>query len=267
MYTNCELIKFGLYAERAHRLAFDLALLASGLGQYGKGMAIIADETRNIGIKLHKLLISEDEASLSEIQDEILELKYLFVNGWLESLRLHESQLTPKKRISVIMDELINLVKDIECALGIKSALPMVTPKVTERNKILNKSELFFLFTIGGKPFCEAMQNVLEVFLYTPEECAKEPAMVNIRGYKLPLLDYYDKLSVAKNGAQTILRISTEYEKEPKEYALLIDGKPEIFCSYLGVSSQAVGVPKELVRECWDCEENMQMQFLNYDLT
>lgn len=275
MYTDKKLLKFGLYAERAHRLAFDIALAAAELSQYGKGMAIIADEARNIGVKLHALISEEGgEASEEKLLDGLLQMKYLVTNGWLEVLRLHESQLILKKRIAVILDEIDTLVEDIQREFDLKSDLPLTVPRISARNKVvnlLNHMDTFLLFTIGGKVFCEAASNVLEIFLYPPEQQPENPGAegvyVHIRGVKFPLLDYYKKLSAEKKGSQTVLIIRTEYEAEPKEYALLVDGRPQIFYSLLGEPAKPVDLPEEIVRECWNCQEDLQMRFLNYDLT
>ncbi len=269
MYTDKQLIKFGLYAERAHRLAVDAAFAAAELGQYSHGMAIVADETRNMGKKLYALLDMEN-INEAEIFDVVLQLKYLAINACLEMMRLHESQLTLKKRFSVIMDEIRNITVDIEKTFGVKQALPLVRPKILGMNTVITDAMIwdsgirFVLFSIGDIPFCEAANNVQEVFYYPTKEIKDNT--IQIRDVQLPVLNLYEKLSLKSEMEEyaTVLVISTEYAEEPQKYALLVDDVPEVFYSGIGACTKPVGVPAEIVRECWACEEGLQMMFLDY---
>ncbi len=266
MYTQKQLIMFGLYAERAHRLAFDIALSSSELSQYGRGMAIVADETRNVGNKLYSLF-KNDSTCENGVVDAVLQLKYLAVNGCLEMMRLHESTITLKKRLAVILDEIRNLTKDIQILFGIKQELPQILPRVAKENAVI-KSDMIFntgirfvIFSIGGVSFCETSNNVVEVLYLDPT--AVDEQYLTVRKQKLPIVNYYKKLSL-DGKPHSILRVQAVHEGEIKDYAVLIDGLPEVFFSGIGVTSKPKGIPDELIRECWDCEEDLQMLFLDY---
>lgn len=261
MYTQKQLIKFGLYAERAHRLAFDIALSAAELSQYGKGMAIIADETRNIGKQLYSLF-DHDNKDEKSILDAILQLKYLSINGSLELMRIHESQLTLKKRLAVILEEIKHLTIEIEHTFGIKHKLPPIIPKVSNANTVLNDKVMFVVFTIGGITFFETSDNVLEIF--DAKRIMLKNDFIYIRGEKFPLLNYYDILSIDSKESSSVLVVNMKYQDSSQTYAILTDDIPEFLNSTIGCHTESTIIPSKLVRECWDAEENRQILFLDY---
>lgn len=269
MYTERELIKFSLLVERAHRLAFDMALCAAELGEQGRGMAIVADESRNFATKVQSFLDSCD-INKETISDATLEMRYLAVNGCLEMLRLHENKLHTKKKLAVIFDEVRNIADDVAQAFDISSELPLILPRVLQKstivpdNIVMSSDLRFVVFEIGGKQFCESTTNVREIFLYPVDKIAD--TSVKIRGEDIPLLHCHSELNLQlpQKKFLPLVIISANYQTIPTQYAFAIDGVPDIFFASIGRNVNPKNIPSEFIRECWNCEEERQMMFLNY---
>lgn len=265
MLTEKQLIKFGLYSERAHRLAFDIAMQAGSLGE--NGIAIIADETRNVGIKLHRMF-DGDEQNKDAILDAVSQLKYLALNGWLEILRVANYQLyyKPTMPLAVILDEINNLTNDIETAFNTTKELPLIRQKVAPQNLVITSDIHCISFFVGDLLFTENVRFVKEVLYYGNGDSVQlEDGCVKLRGINIPVIRP-DKLTSKNENKKTLLIINIDYSEKAKQIAVPTETFPAVFRSSIGVSTECKEVIcKDFVRECWTCEEDSQMLFLDYD--
>lgn len=270
MHTQKQLDKLNLHVQRIDRLALDMALSAAELSHYGQGLTIVADETRTFSKKLHACLEKETIDTVA-MCDTILQIKLLAINGCLEMLRVQEEKWTAKNKISVILDEMNHIAAEMETALGMPEEPSMILPRVSEKSAVVadtvirNSNLRFVLFTIGEKQFCEPTDCVNEVFLYPTNQL--DTTMLKIRGQELTLLNCHNRFSVPmpKKDFLPVLWITDRSHTIPKQYAVVIDGVPDIFFSGIGRPAVPSGIEETDVRECWNCEEDRQMIFLQYE--
>lgn len=270
MYTEYEPIKFNLLVERARRLAFDMALCAAELEEHGKGIAVVADELRNFAVKMQSFFDHSD-ISKSNISDATMQMRFLAVNTCLEMLRLPKNNFQTKKKLSVILDEIRNIADDVAKAFDIAIDLPIVLPRVSKKStvvsdRIVMSSDLrFVVFEIGGRQFCESTTNVEEIFLYAADKIADNS--VKIRGREIPLIHCNTKLGldIPQRDFLPLVIVTAYYQSNPKQYAFFIDVVPDIFFASIGLNVAPNDIPSKFIRECWCCEEEKQMLFLEYD--
>ena len=165
--------KLEIYTERLHRLAFDLALQASQGDTNWKGIAIVADETRTMSLRLYTMLEKESMESLpASIMDALLQIEYLSFNGWLEMLRIgvdfdpNKNYILPSgsRNLSVIFDEIRNVARDMRGLFNLAethSDLPQ--PELKNESRVSNAKLFLLQATIGGEAFVENAAYVEEV--------------------------------------------------------------------------------------------------------
>lgn len=264
MLNEMELFKFGLLAERAHRLGLDIALQASSLGE--KSIGIIADEARNIGEKLYRVFDRTKANQLQnfDIEEEIVQLECLTTNGCIEMLRIGNYANHHTLTLAVIFDEMMNLANDLKKLLQYKTELPQIIPNVFPRNPAVDISIKCIIMTIGGIDFCENIQYVAEIIRYNADNICGD--ILSVRGHKIPIIDCYDKLSLEKpTETKMLVIINTDYAEQGRTFAIPVDTLPTVFKSDIGVSTNIYEQPmQKYIRECWNCEENRKILFLDY---
>lgn len=278
--TQNEIVKFGLYAERAHRLALDIALYSSALGRDGMSFAVIADEVRGIGIKLHKAFDQFGNGKF-DINDDLHQLEYLSINLSFEALRnsLERGESYRYKPFAVLMDEIQNLIQDIKEFMHFdRPARPSIF-QANPKSMVLGEKFYFTTFTVGGEDFTENIAYVNEIALAVPEN--QKDGKFQLRGMEIPIVNIGKMNLKVKNEVHPMLIVNTDYAKQPTKciqsthpmigqnsdlFAIPIDSIPVIFLSYAGQNNLPTStIQSQFVRECWNCEEGHQMIFLNYE--
>lgn len=264
MYTQNDLVKFAIYAERSHRLAFDIAIQAAQLGDYGSGLAQVADECRNIGLKLKLAsdrLYNNEEVNITE---SLFQLESMALNGCIEALRVNDSNfiVKPTKPVAVIFDEIVNLSNDIKTLFKYRTSEFQTYTRVSPRNSVLFGRLPFLQMRIGSQCFTENLQFVREVFRFNDVKDGK----ILVRNRTITVLDTSKILEKTATSPEFLVIINADFSQdEDNIIALPVDCLPIICWNDIGTTSQvASDIPKEIIRECWNCEEDNQMLFLNY---
>lgn len=280
--------KLEIYTERLHRLAFDLALQASQGNQNWKGIAIVADETRNASQRLYALLEKETLEELPMyIMDALLQIEYLSFNGWLEMLRIgvdfdpEKNYILPSgsRNLSVIFDEIRNIAHDMRCLFGLGSTQSdLLQPELKKESRVSNAKLFLLQATIGGEAFVENATYVDEVITYIcgDPHFGIRDGQVQLRGVKIPVIDCYSRFNLDRSriidvgGRSCMLIIKTAWEKEPVRYGVLVDALPQTFGFFSRFSegestdSRSRVFTNPYARACWDTVDGGQMIFLDW---
>lgn len=264
MYTQNELTKFSTYAERIHRLAMDIAMQAAQLGNYGKKVAFVADECRNIGLKFQRMsdqLYNGENICITEC---LLQLEIMAINGCIEALKIDQENRGSErtKSLAVIFDEILSLMKDIKIFFKEPSSeAPIYTP-VFPKNSVLFERLPFLNMTICGQNFVENLQLLQEVLRAGNNI---KGSKVFVRDRSIEIIDTMKAFNANVIKVEFFAIINLLYEQPESFVAVPLDCLPSIRWSDIGVNTQSTSnIPEKMIRECWNCEENQQMIFLNY---
>jgi len=281
--------KLEIYTERLHRLAFDLALYASQGDTNWKGIAIVADETRTMSLRLYAMLEKESIASLPDsIMDALLQIEYLSFNGWLEMLRIgvdfdpDKNYILPSgsRNLSVIFEEIRNVARDMRVLFNLAETHgDLLQPELKKESRVSNAKLFLLQATIGGEAFVENTAYVEEVITYVdgdPHFGIKD-GHVMLRGVKIPVVDCYARFKLDRSrikdvaGRSCVLIIKTAWEKEPSLYGVLVDALPQTFGFFSRFSegestdSRSQVFANPYARACWDTVDDGQMIFLDWN--
>jgi chemotaxis signal transduction protein len=282
--------KLEIYTERLHRLALDLALYASQGDATRHGIAIVAEETRTMSLRLYAMLEKESIPSLPDsIMDALLQIEYLSFNGWLEMLRIgvnfdpikNHILLSDSRSLSVILDEIRNVARDMRNLFNLAETHRVLPQPELKKESRVSNAKLFLLqATIGGTAFVENAAYVEEVITYVdgdPHFDIKD-GHVMLRGVKIPVADCYTRFNLDRSpikdaaGRSCVLVIKTAWEKEPARYGILVDALPQTFGFFSRFSegestdSRSPVFANPYARACWDTADGGQMIFLDWRL-
>jgi len=277
--------KLEIYTERLHRLAFDLALQADGRDRVG--IAIVADETRTISLRLFSILENESLENLPEpIINALTQIEYLSFNGWLEMLRTGVcfdyndiGKSVGHLPLSIILEEIRNVTKDIRALFGIEGPANFLCQPELKRESRVSNSKLFLLqATIGGEAVVENAAYVDEVHTYIEGDphFGIEDGYFQLRGLKIPVVDCYARFNLDRSHIQEtaagscMIIVKTAWEKDPALYGVLVDALPQTFgfLSRFTAGESADSRSRVFVnpyaRACWDTVDGGQMIFLDW---
>ncbi len=268
MLNELEVYKLGVLAERARSLSLEIAIRAYCLEHIGKGFAVVAEETRNMSFMLYRVfdeLKANPEKKIENIEDSMLMIKQLVINGYIELLHIEKTGKGTSNAmpLAVILEDVKTLTEDVAKLFKYEHELPVIIPKVSPKNAVVTDKLNCIVMTVGGVDFVESIQFVNEVC----HVCLTlESREVCIRGINIPVVDVYNKLNLkAPEQIKFAAIVNSDYTRKGEFFAIPLDTLPTIIKSDAGISScvknSAVG---ELVRECWNCEEGKQMIFLDY---
>ena len=260
---NRTLWKLDHIGERLWILANIAANQAAGLAYDGKGMAIVAEETRTMAIKVkdvvEKALFDNEEPDKEKIMSFAFQLNLLAHNNAIEAVRLGHQGKQP----SVSAEEIRNLYYEIQCLFdekGAEKADKIIKPWPADVMTSAPQDGCFLQFNIAGITFYEALCNVKELCGFLTEHDGK----VMLRSMELPLIDGYKMMGVTK--AETIyVIIQTPWAEQNKMYAIAAETF-DIFQLPIG---KPINAPSEMpfakyVRECWENEYGDPFYFMDW---
>ncbi len=273
-----EIERFGVYAERMYRYSYDLMLQAGGMGEFGEGMAIVAFETRNIANKLLAAVaqLKSNPKQQPDSDEAIPQLRMLIVNAMLEAARATDNYTDGRpparkyKEFAVIFNEIDATLAGLLELFGMKPELPAIMPRVSRYSRVIDSAIGCLLMTIGGVDFVENVRNINEV-VRGPVDISD--GILKLRSLRIPIIDCHKILSLPKpDASRLIVIVNTGYDGDNDLYAIPVDNIPQLLSSKVGISSifRADAIPKcgltaDMLREVWDCEEERQMLFLDYN--
>lgn len=281
MVCDNNLWKLQIFAERAWRLAMDIAMEAGRLNKYGGTLARIADETRSVANRLHSNIESiRNGGGIEEDFSSVLEkLNIIAQNGCIEMLKLNESLHFGGNNISiaVILDEVRKLACDLIELFQYQEIKEAEEPEIIDFSNVVNLSLFLFHSTIGGRPFIENIQYVQEIISYDENQVStfdSSEQFINLRGIKVPVINLYGKLGIAKSNIfnnkakRYAVIINTDWAETNKVFAVLVDNiaSNSIFKTRLGLRSTYKSnlFPSEFVREAWEAAGDEQAVFLDW---
>ncbi len=259
---NRILWKLDRIGERLWTLARLSATQAAGLANDGKGLAVVAEETRNMANKVNEVVESATFDGTDINKEQIVPLAFMLnllaLNSAIESFRLGHLG----KQAAVCADEIRNLAYEIVCLFDREMAnkSKQVThpwPKYPLTS--INKGEYLHL-DVGGIQILESLDNVKEVCGYLEHK----DSIVNLRGMELLLVDCYKMIGKTQDTPIYVI-IQTPWAEQNKTYAITAEAKGLHLCP-IGRPMEA---PSEMplakyVRECWENENGELFYFMDW---
>lgn len=260
---NRTLWKLDHIGERLWILATMTATQAAALANEGKGLAVVAEETRKMANKVNAFV----EKSMSEgedLQNEriiplALNLNLLALNSAIEANRLGHRG----KQAMVCAEDIRDLAYDIVCLFDkerVEKAHKTATPWAKTPMSTSNQGSSFLLFSIGGIQFVENLDNIKEVC----SQMERKDSSIILRNMELPLIDGFEMLGKTEENPGCVI-VYTPWAQQNKIYAVsaIILG---IFHSPIG---KPVDVPADMplakyVRECWENENGEPFYFMDW---
>lgn len=260
---NRTLWKLDHIGERLWILATLTATQSASLVNEGKGLAVVADETRNLANRINdaveKAMSEGEDIDKDKIIPLAFQLNLLAFNCAIESSRIIGSK---GKQAAVCADDIRNLAYEIICLFDEASAAKKnqtVSPWAANPSSAARNGE-FLLLSAGGIKFVEPLVNIKEVCVISE----RGDSSITIRNMELPLVDVYRMLG-EKQETLTHVIMWTPWAEQNKTYAVTADVS-FIFFSPIG---KPVDVPADMplakyVRECWENENGEPFYFMDW---
>jgi chemotaxis signal transduction protein len=259
---NRTLWKLDRIGERLWTLARLTAIQAAALANDGKGLAVVAEETRGMADKVNEVVerVTFDDADINKehIVTFALQLNLLALNSAIESFRLGHLG----KQAAVCAEDIRNLAHEIVCLFDKETAdkaKQFIHPWPKYPLTSINKCEYLHL-DIGGIQILENLDNVKEVCAYME----RKDGVVKLRGMELPLVDCYKMIGETQQQPICVI-IQTPGAEQNKTYAVTAEVK--------GIHLSRVGrhmvAPSDMplakcVRECWENENGEPFYLMNW---
>lgn len=259
---NRILWKLDRIGERLWILARLSATQAAALANDGKGLAVVAEETRRVANKVNEVVerATFDDADIDKDQIEPLafQLNLLALNSAFESFRLGHLG----KQAAVCADDIRNLAYEIVCLFDKESAdkaKQFIHPWPKHPITTTGKCEYLHL-DIGGMHILESLDNVREVCCNV--DCKN--GVINLRSMELPLVDCYEMIG-SKKDAQTYVIVWTPWAEQNKTYAVAAN----VRSLHLSPAGRHIDPPADMplakyVRECWEGENGELFYFMDW---
>jgi hypothetical protein len=265
---NKILWKLDHIGERLWILATMAFTQASLLENEGKGIAVVAEETRKMGnhvsAVVEKSMVDGEELNVKVIKELAFHLNLLALNCAIESSRIIGSK---GKQAAVLADDIRSLAYEIVCLFDDEGATKkkhMVSPWAANPSSVAKNGE-FLLLDIGGIQFTESLTNIKEITGPIVEriEIGGKNNII-LRNMEIPLIDGYKMLGKTKE-VQTYVIMWTPWAEQNKTYAVAAD----VSCLFFSPIGQLVDTPPKMplagyVRECWENEHGQPFYFMDW---
>ena len=268
---------FEQYANKMWTIAINLTTEAARIdGESAKGLAIVAEECRNLAEKILLYVMEtrfhggQDE-EFKGIADAAFQMNLLAVNGCIENVRGKTALNggSDYRAVSVCMEEIRSLACKVATLVykNEKNHVPQPIPEVISPLKSTEMSEYFLQYSIGGIPFVENVGNIGSIEY--PEKSALQSEIFNLRGTDVKVIDLYKRFNLknSKGERQEIMVIWTDENKSNESLRIVpVDGVYGIIMSRIGynVPPKAGHVFAEYARECWDVIGDDQFIFIDW---
>ena len=282
---NKTLWKMQIFGERLWTLARSIAHQAANLSLDGKGLAVVADETRTLAIKLHdlveKAMFEEIEIETGSLRDCAVMLNLLALNNAIESCRLGERG----KAAAVCADDIRNLAYEVTLLLGEDNGrerhlADLMPGDLMPKNRMVSvdKSQELIVLNIGGVIVVEPLLNVKEVCMNNERtlksdwtrnaedsgRAERSGSFLKLRGMDIPFIDGFAMLNKTQDEPTNVI-LQTPWADQNKNYAVAAD----VLCIFrrpVGIPSAApAGTPfNGFIREHWESEGDAPFLFLDW---
>ena len=278
------------YAHKTWTLSLSLAQEAANAGHFGKGYAVVAEETRRLADNLFNYAASArfdgNDREFLGVAEFALQTGFLAVNAAIEILRVEKTS-GAVERLLIYAEDIRNI------SLGLKALAarqlsaetpevtspayisPFVMPEIAAPIKSSRRTDWFFRFSVGGIPLVENTANIVEI-MYRPAE--KKSETIDIRGRKYRNVNCYQRFGLPFTGLnadrQPVMIIqpggaSVTNIPSADICAVPIDDLEvnAIFQSKIGYAAppQADNALANYARECWDAVGGGQLVFADWE--
>jgi hypothetical protein len=267
---NTTVWKLDNIGERLWSLATTTATVAAVLGHKGRGMAIVAEETRRLANHI-KDVVAQAMEDKSEINSEKViiyaeQLNYLALNTAIESARLSMDG----KQAAVCAEEIRDLAFALRCLFDkglTKDHKHVTTPWAAKPMTTVTAQGEFLLLDIGGIPVVEPLKNIREILVTGYTEMERQQGSIHARNRVLPLADGYKLLGKPQEARfyATYAIIDTPWAEQNDCYAVAA----QVSCIFASPIGNPISVPADMplakyVRECWENENGEPFYFMDW---
>ncbi len=258
-------------AQQMYSLSQAWAHESVNLGPLGRGLNIVASETKKLYRELIQVLEKLKEGKRPDTGNELEQIsekiKILTLNSTIEAIHTYEKigrpSLISANELKQLNYEFNNLIYSSE-----EDWLSGDVPEVLEVNTITNAEFYFLKFNLQGLRYCENMMNIKEIFINRESLDFTDQKQIDIRGVEVPL--FYSDTSKNKTDdfGRYMLVIGTTLEDSiavPVDYLRSND----IFISPLGIRNEENDIQKRAIplRESWKSKDKGFIDFINWNRT
>ena len=265
---NRKQFKLQQISDRLWTCAANTALVAAALGRDGRGIAVVAEETRRLSDKvqnfIEKALFEDIEIKMEILKDAAQEIMLLAYNTAIESHWLDEKG----KQAAVCAEEIRSLAYSLTTEISDDMPLDRHPENVvpwakTPLTTIISNNICFFYFQASGTYFVENLINIKEVCygLWVKENDNK----ITLRGNEFPVINLPKYLKKESGNIKYII-LHTPWAEEKKDYAVAVDDFVCLFYSPIGtpILPPADMPLAKYVRECWENENGNPFYFMDW---
>ena len=255
-------------AQQMYSLSQAWAHESVNLGPLGRGLNVVASETRGLYTELIKVLEKLKEGKSPDIGNELEDIsekiKILTLNSTIEAVHTYEEIGRPSL---ISANELSQLNYDFNHLIFTSENewLSDDVPEVLNVNTITNAEFYFLNFNIAGQRFCENLLFIKELIINRESIDFANQKQIDIRGVKVPLFFNNPGINRTKDFGRYILIIGTTLKDS---IAVPVDSLHinDIFTSPLGIKDEKKDVLKSeiSIRESWKSKDNDFIDFIDW---
>ena len=256
--------------ERLHLLALRFAEKSAELGNFGKGFAIIAAESKQLATELETILdnLTSSQNQIADLEvTKLIDLAQkgalLAQNSYIETCRIGgDSQvilLVDVEELRKIFVTIIQLLKPSDLSANLCSY-----PRIAETNYISKETLNLALISTGEFLIAENLDFITEIHYYRQQHAVSPNHRLIIRGVEFPLIDLNLLITgkVLTNPQRVIFfdNLPSDNPDRPLRFALLADSSMFWRTQY----GKSDAVIRDLFRECWLLTDGKTVSFLNW---